>query len=208
MNKLHSIAFYALVAPVITLSSAAVLAQQSTDQDSDREQQSSQADRDSTLTTDQDLDREQDRSQRDQSTTRNTPLTSRDSQSPDRAGQSDSQQTAAERQNMRDGQSRMEHRGFMNSAPANGVHVSDVMGADVSAAGDEDVGSVDDLIIDDNGQIVAIVVGVGGFLGMGQKDVAIGWDDVTRSGDSDDVELRIDSTREELRDAPEFESEE
>lgn len=210
MNKLHSIAFYALIAPAITLSSAAVLAQQSSGQDSDREQQSSQAERDSTLTTGQDLDREQDRSQRQDSTTRNTPLTSRDSQSPDRAGQSDSQQTAAERRNMRDGQSRMENRGFMNSAPANGVHISDLMGADVSTTGDEDVGSVDDLIIDENGQIVAIVVGVGGFLGMGQKDVAIGWDDVTRSGDadSDDVELRIDSTREELRDAPEFESEE
>lgn len=192
MNKLHSIAFYALVTPVITLSSAAVLAQQPTGQDSDREEQSSQTDRDSTLTTGQDIDREQDRSQRQESTTRNTPLTSRDDdQSSDRAGQS-----------------RMENRGFMGSAPANGVHVSDLMGADISTTGDEDVGSVDDLIIDDDGQIVAVVVGVGGFLGMGQKDVAIGWDDVTRSGDSDDVELRIDSTREELRDAPEFESEE
>lgn len=196
MNRLHSIAFYALVAPAITLSSVAVLAQQSTDQDTDRV---------ATLNTGQDLDREQDRSQRRENTTRST---SRDSQSPDRAGRSDSQQAAAERENMHDGQSRMEYRGFMNSAPANAVHISDLMGAEVSTNGDEDVGSVGDLIIDEDGQIVAIVVGVGGFLGMGQKDVAIGWDDVTQSGDADDVELRIESTREELRDAPEFASEE
>lgn len=130
-----------------------------------------------------------------------------DSQLGSRAEQSASQSSTGHR-NMPGEQSNMEHRGFMDSAPASGMHASTLIGAEVTTSGDEGVGSVDDLIINDDGQIVAIVVGVGGFLGMGQKDVAIGWDDVTRSGDSDDQELRIESTREELRDAPEFESEE
>ncbi|WP_018167951.1 PRC-barrel domain-containing protein [Thioalkalivibrio sp. ALMg9] len=98
-----------------------------------------------------------------------------------------------------------ERKGYLESAPADGMQASDIMGTDVKTAGDENLGSVDDLIIDENGQVVAIVVGVGGFLGIGEKDVAIGWGHVTTSGTADDRELRVDVTREELRDAPEFE---
>jgi len=98
------------------------------------------------------------------------------------------------------------------------MHASDLIGAKVSTSSDKNVGPVEDLIIDRNGQIVAVVVSVGGFLGMGQKHVAIGWDHVTalgaldakkaqeatKSRTADDLELRIDVTREDLRDAPEF----
>jgi len=54
---------------------------------------------------------------------------------------------------------------------------------------------------------VAIVVGVGGFQGIAEKDVAIDWGEVTRSGTSDEneQELRINVTREDLRSAPDFE---
>lgn len=100
---------------------------------------------------------------------------------------------------------RMDHRGYMSSVPADGMQASNLMGATVKTTGNEDVGSVDDLIIDRDGQIVAIIVGVGGFLGMGETDVAIGWDDVTLSGHSDDLELRIDQTEADLRNAPQFE---
>jgi sporulation protein YlmC with PRC-barrel domain len=186
MNKFLPLAFYALVVPAVTLSSAAVLAQQSSDQDVDRVQQQS--------------------TQSDQSTTRSAPSTTRRDESTQRAAQSDSQ-AAGNQRDMRD-QSHMQHRGFMASAPANGMQANDLIGAEVSTTGDEDVGPVDDLIIDENGQIIAIIVGVGGFLGMGEKSVAIGWDDVTRSSDSDEIELRIDVTREGLRSAPMFQKEE
>ena len=98
----------------------------------------------------------------------------------------------------------MQNRGYISSAPANGTQASNLIGAGVTTTGGENVGPVSDLIIDQHGQIVAIIVGVGGFLGMGEKDVAIGWDDVTRSGTSDEQELQIDVTREDLRPAPEF----
>lgn len=103
-------------------------------------------------------------------------------------------------------QAGMHNKGYLDSAPANSTHASNLIGAEVKTTNDENVGSVSDLIIDDNGQVVAIVVGVGGFLGMGEKDVAIGWDDVTRSSSPDDNELRIDLTREGLMSAPEFKS--
>lgn len=182
MKKLQSLAFYALVTPVMTLGAGSVLAQPESDHEGDREERSTQRDLDA--------------SQSDRSTTQSEPSTRR-------GGESDSPAVAGDRNTGQ--QSGMEHRGYMASAPANGIHASDIIGADVSTMGDEDLGSVSELIIDENGQIVAIVVGVGGFLGLGQKDVAIGWDDVMKSGDSDDLELQIDATREALRDAPEFE---
>ncbi len=176
MNKLHSFAFYALVTPAITLGAGSVLAEKSADQDAEREQQSTQ---------------------RDQGTGQ-----SASDQGKQSAKQSDSNPAveSAERD-----ESRTKNQGYMGSAPANGMQASNLIGAEVKTSADEDVGSVSDLIIDENGQVAAIVVGVGGFLGMGEKNVAIGWDEVKRSGESDEQELRINMTREELRSAPKFE---
>ncbi len=211
MKKLHSIAFYALVTPVITLASASVLAQQTVGQNIDREQEITQR-TDQVDTTTGHADQSAPRvgqsdptSQTGQSTPRvgSSTATPQSSQGTSRVGQTDSQ-SVADRLNAGN-QTRMEHRGYVNIVPARGMQSSDLIGAEVATAGDEDVGSVDELIIDENGQVVAIVVGVGGFLGMGEKDVAIGWGHVTRSGTADNNQLRIDVTREDLRDAPEYE---
>ncbi len=219
MKKLHSLALYALVTPVITLSASSLLAQQPTGQDAERQQQSSQQEHRGAQSTDHDSDLGQRDSQQQPGATRSIGQDSdRDAQSSrpgaaqsgptvagdqssQRAGQSDAQ-AAADR--MRD-MDREQHRGYMERAPNNGRQVSDLMGASIKTMNDEDVGSVSDLIINEDGQIVAIVVGVGGFLGMGQKDVAIGWGHVSTSVNADDdQELRIDVSRQDLRSAPEF----
>jgi sporulation protein YlmC with PRC-barrel domain len=169
MKKLHSLVFYALVTPAMTLGASSVLAQQSTGQ--------------------QMMDREQQSTQRDQGATPYTPGTMQGDQG--RAGRD---------------QSPMDRQDYMSSTPADGMQASNLMGATVRTPRDEDVGSVSDLIIDANGQVVGIVIGVGGFLGMGERDVAIGWDRVTKSGRSDELDLRIDMTEDDLRSAPEFET--
>ena len=46
-------------------------------------------------------------------------------------------------------------------------------GTDVIGSNNEKIGDVNDMLFDQNGRIVAYVVGVGGFLGIGQKDVAL-----------------------------------
>lgn len=101
-------------------------------------------------------------------------------------------------------QSGMSGQDYVSATPPNGMRASHLIGEEVVTTGDEEVGSVSDLIIDQDGQVVAIVLGVGGFLGMGEKDVAISWDKVTKSGTSEDQKLRINETREALRDAPEY----
>jgi len=231
MKKLHSFAFYALATPIITLGAGPVLAQQSTGQDMNRSQQSTTP---TVTPSDQNKSRDYSSSSdqksmqgsqstgssaqsnpRDQSASPSTPKTSQGAGSAGAAGaagrsgaagsvgaaQSESQ-SAADRMNA--SSHAKQNKGFISSAPARGMHTNNLIGAKVKTTGDVDVGPVEDLIIDENGQVVAIVVSVGGFLGMGEREVAIGWDDVTKSGDSDDLELKITSTRDQLRSAPEF----
>ncbi len=195
MKRLHTFAFYAVITPLVTLGAGSVLAEKSTDQNVDREQQSTQHDEDAEQYGSHPA---KENAQSDQGAKQST-----SEQGKQRAKDSGSHPA---RESAQSDQSRMKHQGYMSSAPANGMQVSNLIGAKVTTTGDEDVGPVSDLVIDENGQIVAVVVGVGGFLGLGERYVAIGWDDVTRSDTSDDdeQELRVDVTREDLRAAPEF----
>src|ERR1700752_5520948 len=46
-------------------------------------------------------------------------------------------------------------------------------GTDVVGPNDEAIGSINDIMFDKSGKIMAMIVGVGGFLGIGQKNVAM-----------------------------------
>lgn len=62
---------------------------------------------------------------------------------------------------------------FMTKMEANHIMASDLIGTKVVSANNESIGDINDVILDRNGQIMAAVVGVGGFLGIGEKDVAV-----------------------------------
>ncbi|MEE1654789.1 PRC-barrel domain-containing protein [Microvirga sp. CF3062] len=62
---------------------------------------------------------------------------------------------------------------FMTKMEANQMMASDLIGTRVIGANNESIGDINDVIMDRNGQIMAAVVGVGGFLGIGEKDVAV-----------------------------------
>ena len=50
------------------------------------------------------------------------------------------------------------------------------MGLDVYNEANEKLGDVNELILDKNGKVSAVVIGVGGFLGMGEHDIAVSLD--------------------------------
>ncbi|MGZ9085754.1 MAG: PRC-barrel domain-containing protein [Rhodoplanes sp.] len=50
---------------------------------------------------------------------------------------------------------------------------SDLEDTTVYGANNETIGEISDVLIDRNGKVVAVIVGVGGFLGIGEKDVAV-----------------------------------
>jgi len=58
-----------------------------------------------------------------------------------------------------------------------------VLGKNVYNENDEKVGDITDVILTSDGTIPYFVIGAGGFLGMGQHDVAIPFDKIQQSGD-------------------------
>jgi sporulation protein YlmC with PRC-barrel domain len=53
---------------------------------------------------------------------------------------------------------------------------SKLMGLDVYNEANEKLGDVNEIILDKNGKVTAVVIGVGGFLGMGEHDIAVSMD--------------------------------
>lgn len=62
---------------------------------------------------------------------------------------------------------------FMTQMQQGQMMASDLIGTRVVSANNESIGDINDVIVDRNGQVMAAVVGVGGFLGIGEKDVAV-----------------------------------
>lgn len=85
---------------------------------------------------------------------------------------------------------------------------SRLMGMPVySTAGDdaEEIGTVNDLVISTEGDINAVVIGVGGFLGIGEKNVAVSFDELTYQIAADNTERWVlPTTAEALTAAPDF----
>jgi sporulation protein YlmC with PRC-barrel domain len=86
-----------------------------------------------------------------------------------------------------------------------GVLATSFIGSSVFTSTDENIGDINDMIFDDKGAIQAVIVGVGGFLGMGEKDVALPLSKITVTRDeSNAIKLTVQASREELEKAPAF----
>ena len=80
-------------------------------------------------------------------------------------------------------------------------------GTDVIGTDDKKIGDVSDVLFDKDKKILAYIVGVGGFLGIGSKDVAIepASFQLVPGKDQNDFKLRLAMTKDELKAAPAFE---
>ncbi len=82
-----------------------------------------------------------------------------------------------------------------------------LIGKSVMNPQDEKLGDVKDVLVDESGKMKAVIIGVGGFLGMGQKEVALSFNEIqTTTDDSGQPQLMLNATREELESAPDFAS--
>jgi hypothetical protein len=66
------------------------------------------------------------------------------------------------------------------------------------------IGTVDDVVLGDNGQVTGLIIGVGGFLGAGEKDVAVAFDAVHAEMKDGAWYLTLDTTKDALKSAPGF----
>lgn len=80
-----------------------------------------------------------------------------------------------------------------------------MVGLNVYNSKAEKIGDINDLIIGADGSITHAVVGVGGFLGMGEKNVAVPFRSIKMNRDKDGkLTAMIDSTKEALKSAPTY----
>ena len=113
-----------------------------------------------------------------------------------------------------------DHSNFMPEISAEARFASDLIGARLYASeaevGDanefnqdwEDVGEINDIVLGKDGQIKAVLIDIGGFLGIGEKQIAVSMDSLTfvsDGEDSNDYFIVVNSTSEALENAPEFE---
>jgi sporulation protein YlmC with PRC-barrel domain len=70
----------------------------------------------------------------------------------------------------------------------------DLEGVAIYDATDEHVGEISDIILTDDGQVEQVIVDVGGFLGLGEKPVAVSFDEIDISRDQDGATDALQAT--------------
>jgi hypothetical protein len=109
---------------------------------------------------------------------------------------------------------------FISQQGADHWVFSKFKGTDVLGPNNEHIGDVSDMVFDKTGKIEGVVVGVGGFLGIGEKNVAIdmsAFQVVPANADSNgsssssssnndptNVKLKVSWTKDQLKNAPDF----
>jgi len=76
------------------------------------------------------------------------------------------------------------------------VDVESLLGTSVTSVDGETIGEIDNVVIGGAGEVRYVIVGVGGFLGMGEKEVALRWDELTIAADGESAATML--TREQL----------
>jgi hypothetical protein len=90
------------------------------------------------------------------------------------------------------------------------MRASDLIGATVRNTANESIGEIDELVMSPDGKIHAAIVGVGGFLGIGERKVALDFASLRIERDSSAMTqsgsfvVRVNTTKDALSNAPEW----
>lgn len=94
---------------------------------------------------------------------------------------------------------------FVTSQQPGDWNASKLVGETVTNSANESVGEISDLVLDSTGKVVAAVIGVGGFLGIGARNVAVRYESLqVNRDDPKDLKVTLNVTKETLGSAPEY----
>ncbi|MFQ6551690.1 PRC-barrel domain-containing protein [Aestuariibius insulae] len=100
----------------------------------------------------------------------------------------------------------IEREGYQ-TVPATEIEVSSLTGASVFDINDENIGEIGELVLSNAGDLDRAIVDVGGFLGLGEKPVAVeaGQMAFLRNEEGGDLRVYVDASRAELESQPSYE---
>jgi sporulation protein YlmC with PRC-barrel domain len=87
------------------------------------------------------------------------------------------------------------------TAPATSVDAETLIGRNIVNPAGETIGEIESVVIDQDGTVRHVIVGVGGFLGVGERNVALPWESLTISDNGETVVAA--ATKEQLEAMPE-----
>jgi sporulation protein YlmC with PRC-barrel domain len=93
---------------------------------------------------------------------------------------------------------------MISSVPSSSLTITDWYKQDVYDQSNSKIGKIDDVLVGQNGQVSALIVGVGGILGAGEKDVAVDFGAVKQTMKDNKVYLTMNTTKDALKSAPGF----
>jgi hypothetical protein len=82
------------------------------------------------------------------------------------------------------------------------VDAHKIIGRDLLNASKDKIGTIDSVMLGREGKVQAVIVNVGGFLGLGEKNVAIDWADITVSQDGKTITTAL--SKDQLKALPEY----
>ena len=92
--------------------------------------------------------------------------------------------------------------GYLASAPKDAVSLRAYIDRDIYNTAGEKIGVIKDLVLSPEARAAAAVIGVGGFLGIGEKDIAVTLSSIQRTPGDNDWRLVTDATKDALKQAP------
>jgi len=96
-------------------------------------------------------------------------------------------------------------RSQLKEMPAGDIRAEELVGTTVYGADESNVGEIGDVVMTQDGKIDAVIMDVGGFLGVGEKEVAVGMDNLAfMTDDSGNKYLYTNFTKDQLNAAPAY----
>ncbi len=91
-----------------------------------------------------------------------------------------------------------------NTQTADEYRTSKLVGSKVYNNANENIGSVEDIVLKADGSLDEVVLSVGGFIGIGDKYVSVPFSDLKISRDGSSVKITTNGTKDSLKALPDY----
>ena len=93
----------------------------------------------------------------------------------------------------------------LTEVPSGELKAEELVGTTVYGADDKNIGEISDMVLSQDGKVEAVIIDVGGFLGIGEKPVAVSFDKLAFMADKDGNKyLYTNFTKEQLDAQPAY----